>query len=225
MTTHQSASSASNGAASRAESGQDRTARNLSLDERRERIIELSSHLFLDKGYDKVSMNHVIDAAGGSKATIYQLFGNKEGLFVAVVQRMATRAIVSIDLDPGGALEDQLAQIGQSFVEAVLGPEILELHRLMVSMGKTFPNATRLFFDAGPRNAYRHVAVWFENRQKSGDLAPGDAQERATLFLDMLLGDFQLGMLTNGEQNPSPADIKKRAGVAARIFLHGCSAR
>ncbi|MBW8638453.1 TetR/AcrR family transcriptional regulator [Hoeflea sp. WL0058] len=202
-----------------------RTPRNLSQDERRERIISLSAHLFLDKGYDNVSMNDIIEAAGGSKATIYHLFGNKEGLFVEVVRQMAHVASVSFEPEEVGTVEDQLNAMGCSFLGMILQPEILELHRLMVSMGKTFPGTTKLFFDAGPKNAYRHAAQWVERHQRMGELAPGDPQELATLFLDMLIGDFQLAMLTSDRAIPGADEIARRVAAAARLFLRGCAAR
>ena len=45
-----------------------------------------------------------------------------------------------------GSLEAQLTEIGQSFLAMVLSPPILEFHRLMVSIGRTFPETGRLFF-------------------------------------------------------------------------------
>ncbi len=40
------------------------------------------------KSYDSVSINDIIEAAGGSEETIYSNFGNKKKLFEAVVQHM-----------------------------------------------------------------------------------------------------------------------------------------
>lgn len=38
----------------------------------------------MEKGYDAVSLDDIVNHAGGSKASIYKYFGNKEGLFTAI---------------------------------------------------------------------------------------------------------------------------------------------
>ena len=43
-----------------------------------------ANELFLERGYDAVSLDDIVHHAGGSKASIYKFFGNKEGLFTAI---------------------------------------------------------------------------------------------------------------------------------------------
>ena len=119
-------------------------------DPRRARLIRLAAPLFLKKGYDNVSIDDIIGVAGGSKATIYAWFGGKQGLFEAVVRQKCDDVTLAIDIDADGTLEEQLTKIGQSFVAMVLTPPIMEFHRLMVSIGRTFPEAGHLFFQTGP---------------------------------------------------------------------------
>ncbi|MBF7682497.1 TetR/AcrR family transcriptional regulator [Acinetobacter sp. B5B] len=47
-------------------------------------FLDIATDLFLKKGYDAVSLNDIIQCTGGSKASIYKFFGNKEGLFKAI---------------------------------------------------------------------------------------------------------------------------------------------
>src|SRR5215468_1822884 len=133
--------------------------RPMSADQRREHIVRMAAPLFLKKGYDNVSIDEIIGVVGGSKATIYAWFGGKEGLFEAVIQRECQDVTLAIDVDAPGTLEEQLTAIGQSFVAMVLSPPILEFHRLMVSIGKTFPATARLFYETGPASAYSAVAT------------------------------------------------------------------
>lgn len=201
-----------------------RLSRNLSPDERRDRIVRKSAPLFLHKGYDNVSMNDIVQAAGGSKATIYALFGNKEGLFEEAVRWMASEVSITIDVNAGGSLEDQLTQLGHTFVSIVLNPQTLELHRLMVSMGKSFSSVTKLFFAAGPESAHRNVTRWVERQQQAGALIAGDPRQLAVLFLDMLTPDFQLGLLTAHRDTVTQADIDAKVAAAVVLFLRGCRA-
>lgn len=66
-------------------------ARNTHPELTRERIINAATELFTDRGYDKTSMQDIIDATGGlSKGAVYHHFRSKEDLFDAVADRMMT---------------------------------------------------------------------------------------------------------------------------------------
>lgn len=192
------------------------------IDARRERLVRLAAPLFLKKGYDNVSIDDIIAVAGGSKATIYAWFGGKQGLFEAVVRQKCDDVTLAIDIDAGGRLEEQLTKIGHSFLAMVLTPPILEFHRLMVSIGRTFPEAGRLFFESGPSLAYAIVAKWVERQQKEGRLIDEDPYRLAVLFLDMLISEHQLGWLTSMPRAAQKAKIDETVRVAVRVFLGGC---
>jgi TetR/AcrR family transcriptional repressor of mexJK operon len=191
-------------------------------DPRRDRIVRLAAPLFLKKGYDNVSIDDIIGVAGGSKATIYAWFGGKQGLFEAVVRQKCDDVTLAIDIDSGGTLEEQLTKIGRSFVEMVLTPPIMDFHRLMVSIGRNFPEAARLFFQSGPVSAYAIVAQWIERHQKDGRLIDEDPYRLAVLFLDMLIGEHQLGWLTGMPRAAQKAKVDETVRVAVRVFLGGC---
>jgi TetR/AcrR family transcriptional repressor of mexJK operon len=189
--------------------------------DRRERIVRMAAPLFLKKGYDNVTIDEIIGVAGGSKATIYAWFGGKQGLFEAVVRQKCEDVTLAIDIDPTGSIEDQLARIGHSFLAMVLSPPILEFHRLMVSIGRTFPEAARLFFHTGPASAYRIVGSWIERQQKEGRLSDGDPYKMAVLFLDMLIGEHQLGWLTSMPHAAQRTHIDETVRLAVNVFLRG----
>jgi len=196
------------------------------VEQRRERIVRLAAPLFLKKGYDNVSIDEIIGVVGGSKATIYAWFGGKEGLFEAVVRQKCEDVTLAIAVDPKGSLDAQLTQIGKSFLAMVLSPPILEFHRLMVSIGRTFPEAGRLFFESGPVSAYTIVASWIERHQKDGALADDEDPYRlAVLFLDMLIGEHQLGWLTSVPRAARRDRIDETVRVAVKVFLRGCAVK
>jgi AcrR family transcriptional regulator len=190
-------------------------------DPRRDRIARMAAPLFLKKGYDNVSIDEIIGVVGGSKATIYAWFGGKEGLFEAVVRQKCDDVTLSINTDTRGTIEEQLTRIGHSFLETVLKPPILEFHRLMVSIGRTFPEAGRQFFEGGPVNAYRIVASWIEGHQKDGRLIGEDPYRLAVLFLDMLIGEHQLGWLTSMPRAARKDKIDETVRISVKVFLRG----
>ena len=192
------------------------------VERRRERIIRTAWRLFLKKGYDNVSIDDIIAVVGGSKATIYAWFGGKEGLFEAVVRQKCRDVTVAIHVDTSGTLETQLTEIGHSFLAMVLSPPILEFHRLMVSIGRTFPEIGRLFYQTGPDTAYNIVATWIAKHQKEGRIIEEDPYRLAVLFLDMLIGEHQLRWLTGVPRAAKREKIDETVRIAVKVFLRGC---
>jgi TetR/AcrR family transcriptional regulator, mexJK operon transcriptional repressor len=196
-----------------------------SAEQRRERIVRLAAPLFLKKGYDNVSIDEIIGVVGGSKATIYAWFGGKEGLFEAVVRQECSDVVLAIHWDAAASLEAQLTEIGRSFLAMVLSPPILEFHRLMVSIGRTFPEIGRLFYQTGPESAYSIVATWIASQQQEGRIANDEDPARlAVLFLDMLIGEHQLSWLTGMPRAARRDKVEETVRIAVKVFLRGCAA-
>ena len=82
----------------------------------RERLLTAASRLFAERGYEGVAVDEVVDAAAANKRMVYHYFGNKDGLFVAVLERaFATLQQAEEDLfTPGvrrGDARDVLADL------------------------------------------------------------------------------------------------------------------
>jgi TetR/AcrR family transcriptional repressor of mexJK operon len=189
-------------------------------DARRQEIVRKAAALFISKGYANVTVDEIIDLIGGSKTTLYSRFGGKEGLFETVIRQPCSDVTLALDVNAKGSLETQLTQIARAFLRSVLDPKILELHRLMVSIGKTFPVAGGFFYDKGPETAYGIVTAWIKRQQTAGRLARGDARQLGVLFLDMLIGEHQLAFLTSG-RIPSAKAIERTVRASVRLFLNG----
>ncbi|MDO9413870.1 MAG: TetR/AcrR family transcriptional regulator [Pseudolabrys sp.] len=191
---------------------------------RQKEIVALISPLFLDRGYEKVTIDDIVAKIGGSKRTVYERFGGKAGLFKIVIKDYcdSVHRDMFTDVEQHKDIEKQLVAIGSHFLGMILNPNILEQHRLMVSIGRNFPELGRMFFKAGPQLAYELIARWIEKQQAAGKIGPGNAAIMAELFLDMLTGRHQLALLTSS--STSPAEISATVKAAARLFLHGTKA-
>jgi TetR/AcrR family transcriptional regulator, mexJK operon transcriptional repressor len=202
-----------------------RGTRGRSSGSKRDKIVRSAAKLFLERGYDNVSMNDIIDLVGGSKGTIYSNFGSKEKLFAAVVEQLCSDVTVHIDARPIGTIEEQLTRIAQSFVSRVLSPQILSFHRLMTSIGRTFPVAGRLFYNTGPGTAYQVIAGWISFQQRSGNIRGDlDPHRLAVLFHDMLIGDQQMSWLTSASTDKDrDKRIDQTIRIAVAVFLQGCT--
>ena len=53
-------------------------------------VLDTALALFLDHGFNGVSMDQLVASAGGSKATLYRYFDSKEALFEAIIDDIAS---------------------------------------------------------------------------------------------------------------------------------------
>ena len=76
-------------------------ARNAHPELTQERIVEAATELFTSQGYDKTSMQDIINATGGlSKGAVYHHFRSKEDLFDAVADRLMNTMSVRQNPNP-----------------------------------------------------------------------------------------------------------------------------
>jgi TetR/AcrR family transcriptional regulator, transcriptional repressor of aconitase len=54
-------------------------------EQRRAKLIEAATEVFIEHGYENTTMKHVMEKAGVSRGGLYQYFNNKEDLFHAVI--------------------------------------------------------------------------------------------------------------------------------------------
>ncbi|MGZ9584417.1 TetR/AcrR family transcriptional regulator [Paenibacillus marinisediminis] len=72
-------------------------ARNKYPEQTLEQILNVSAQLFMEQGYDKTSIQQIIDALGMSKGAIYHHFKSKEEILAAVMKRRADYSMAMFD--------------------------------------------------------------------------------------------------------------------------------
>lgn len=68
-------------------------ARNKHPEETISRILDVATQFFLEKGFEKTSLQDIITATGFSKGALYHHFPGKEELFSAACERMTTEMV------------------------------------------------------------------------------------------------------------------------------------
>lgn len=63
--------------------------------DQKERIIEQAMQMFVTQGIKSVRMDDIAQQLGVSKRTLYELFGDKEGLLYLAMEAVFSRASVS----------------------------------------------------------------------------------------------------------------------------------
>src|ERR1700742_2592545 len=64
--------------------------------ERRRQLLDLAEELFSERGYAGASMDELARKAGVTKPVVYDIFGFKEGLYLACVERSADQLRVAV---------------------------------------------------------------------------------------------------------------------------------
>jgi AcrR family transcriptional regulator len=192
---------------------------------KRQSILQVATDMFLAEGYSGVSVDGIIANIGGSKRTIYNYFGDKEGLFAAIIEQLCEENVsplTHMDLKHR-PLQEALSTIARIFLDVVLSPRTIALHRLIVAEALRAPEAAQSFFDAAPATAYNCLAEYFTWAQEAGLVTPGTPHTRAKIFLDALTGDLQLRCLLGLREYPLPSEREHLITEAISIFIDGLS--
>ena len=194
---------------------------------KRAQILEAAAQLFLDRGYDAVSLDMVVAQVGGTKSNIYTHFGDKSGLFAAVVEEQWREQIKPFEeiraLDAASMpIEEALRQIGRKFLRSILTEHEIKLHRLVVAEAGRHPESSRLWYSFGPEQAYTLFSTYMEKQQRAGGITTAiPARRLASFFLDMISSEMHMRMLIAGAAPRKKSDLDKLVDDAVGIFLNG----
>jgi AcrR family transcriptional regulator len=190
-------------------------------DQKSEQIRLTATELFLRHGYEGVSVDAIIRIVGGSKTNIYNHFGGKEGLFVAIVEGLTEDLLASfVTIDVSNlSVGKGLRSLSLALLDILLQEKHLALQRLVIAEAARFPALGRAWFACGPEASRRIIARFIEQQQRTGRLRRSDPHESATLFHDMISFDL-LHRAMVGDR-PTDNDIHQRIEAAIKVFLHG----
>lgn len=183
------------------------------------RIIEAATHLFLRDGYAATSIEAVLEASGGSKATLYSYFSTKDDLFRAVVQeaiRNEPRPALELGDNPKAALVDFVVQA----FEIMSSPRHRALLRLTVAERERFPDLAKHYYEEWPLRNRSLLARFFAKLEERRMLPSGTADHAADYFVGLITHPWLLESLLFGEDLlPSPDTVRTKAERAVDRFL------
>jgi AcrR family transcriptional regulator len=190
---------------------------------RRHAFLLAAREVFLEQGYEQASVNDVVRRAGGSLATLYGQFGNKEGLFLAVTQDQHERFVAAITPQCVDHLnlEDGLQAIGEKYLTALLERDNLAFFRIVVGEGRKFPQLLQRYLATGADNV-RAVVVSFL-RSHAAQIAYPDAI--SGYFLEIMRGRHQYRALADEGYSLSAKDVSEHVRTGVRFFLSGALPR
>jgi TetR/AcrR family transcriptional regulator, mexJK operon transcriptional repressor len=191
---------------------------------RREAFLAAARDVFQEKGYADATLDDVIARSGGSRQTLYSLFGGKQGLFEAIVSERCSTIFEALAPQQIAARppEEVLEEVGIRYLGTVTSPKGLSLFRLVVAEAHRIPEVAQQFWKFGPGRTRALLAEYFDRQVERGALRMPDTSAAAGYFIDMLPGTVRLQCLLGLREPPTPGEIKQIVRDAVAQFLHGC---
>lgn len=120
-----------------------------------------ANELFLKHGYDAVSLDDIVNHAGGSKASIYKFFGNKEGLFTAICDYRRELFFKDICIPFEHGKDDLRAYLIQTLMNVkqhLMLPENAAFLRLIIEQTQRSPQLALYIHEQGPKHIQMAIA-------------------------------------------------------------------
>ena len=182
--------------------------------------IERAAYAVLDeKGYAGASMLAIARAAKASNETLYNWYGDKTGLFAALVRRNASevKALLQDQIAAGGDALDTLARVGPVLLQLVTSDRAVALNR--AAAADPTGELGRVLAAEGRETVAPLIAQVIAQGRAQGQLVFDDLAVACETWLGLLIGDIQIRRVVGRMPQPGPEALAARADAALRHFL------
>lgn len=188
-------------------------------------IMDAATTLFLDRGYDRTSMDEVAALAAVGKQTVYKHFADKQTLFAEIVlattgQVDATMTVVAEDLADSTDVGRGLTAFARHLLAALMEPRLIRLRRLIIASAPRFPELGRTWYEQGFERVLATLARRLSELTDRGALHLEDPVRSAEQFVGMLLWiPLNKAMFTGDDVPFTRSELDRMADAAAEMFL------
>lgn len=184
-------------------------------------VLKAATQVFLREGYARASVDVIAQVAGVGKQTVYGHFGDKQQLFLAVVEHAhAASPLDRADLitDTGDPLTD-LTGAAKWLIRGVTTPEIAALHRLTIAELTHHPELQRSWRDdERGKSLTGAIAAYLAACDDRGTLTVPDPATAARQFFFLASTEAQVRSL-RGLEPLSNREINEIARDTASLIV------
>lgn len=191
--------------------------------EARQIEIEAAAYdVLAERGYSGTSMLNVARRAKASNETLYRWYGDKNGLFSAMVRRNADASakLLAQAIEQPGSTLTTLQDFAPLLLSMLLGERAVMLNR--AAAGDATQTLGRIIAMEGRERVMPLLTALLSRAMSEGVLARRDSAEAAELFVTLLVGDLQIRRVIGAMSEPSSDQIASRSQRALRSFLSLC---
>ncbi|MEM9104171.1 MAG: TetR/AcrR family transcriptional regulator [Pseudomonadota bacterium] len=180
--------------------------------------------LLAERGYDATSMLSIAKASRTSNQTLYRWYGDKRGLFKAMVLSNAaqTRDILEQTLDTKGNATTCLQHAAPVLLGMLTGEKAIALNRAAAADHSGQLGA--VIAEAGRDSIFPLFQALMQQGLDEGEFHNGDARQLATWLINLLIGDQQIRRVIGVLPPPTKAQVNRHAKTAINAFLQLASA-
>jgi AcrR family transcriptional regulator len=181
----------------------------------------VAADLFLKRGYDGVTIDRVVELAGGSKSPVYSEFGGKCGLFISSIEtlcRESNEPLAKIDYS-GLDLEQSLKTLAFHILKLITAKRSVDLHRLAIGEAANCPEVGEAWYKHGPARTACFIKDVFESHRNEFRKTPVPLERLAVLLHDSLTGDVLYRLLAGVTKRESDAELERTANAIVDVFL------
>src|SRR5258707_6456004 len=134
---------------------------------RNNKLQRVAADLFLKRGYEGVTIDKIVELAGGSKSTVYSEFGGNGGLFIRSIEnlcRESNEPLTKIDYT-GLNLEESLKKLSFHILKLISAKRSVELHRLAIGEAVNCPEVGEAWYTHGPARTASFIRSLLESRR------------------------------------------------------------
>lgn len=190
--------------------------------QRGEELLDIALDLFLEKGFERTTIDAITAAAGMAKRTVYQRYHDKTALFKAALQRAIEEWIVPVERLHAAEtvdLEESLLRIGHILVENIMSPAGLRLMRITNTESGRLPEIGVYALKQGTDRTVAYLADLFRRRIGTRAVKIIDPDEAAMGFLYLVVGGP--ASATAWGMEIEKAQIDKHTTDCVRLFMYG----
>jgi len=172
--------------------------RPIRAERRRDTMLDAAEGLFITQGYAGTSLAEIVRLSGGSLATLYDIFGNKQGLLhaLAIRWRDETKAERAARGEgAGGSNRDVLMGYVRSECAVWQSPRATGLIRILVSEGLRDRNFAIQTYRDLHAPFVAEITNLFVEWSEVGTASIDDPETAAHLFISTISGDTLLGRI------------------------------
>ena len=188
---------------------------------RRAQIAQAAYALLEEKGYAGTSMLGIARRSRASNETLYNWYGDKTGLFQALVTGNAAEVRALLETHLAAADDDPLAglrRIGPVLLDVLLGPRAVALNRAAAADPTGALGA--VISQQGRETIAPLIGRVLLDARDKGMLAFEDVADALELYLNLLVGDMQIRRVIGRIAQPTPQEQSGRSDAAlARLRL------
>src|SRR5271163_2453928 len=188
---------------------------------RNNKLQKVAANLFLKHGYDGVTIDRIVETAGGSKSTVYSEFGGKCGLFIKSIEnlcRESNESLAQIDYE-GLDLEQSLKKLGFHILKLITAKRSVELHRLAIGEAVNCPEVGEAWYTHGPAKTASFIRTLLEGRREELRKTAIPIDRIAVVLHDSLTGDVLYRRLAGVGKHESDAELKRAACAAVDLIF------